>query len=411
MTLCKWLLPLIFSGCCLLAGEEPFSVDDPRGDDFGAGAISYPSGADFEPGDLDLLNFSAEHDGKGTWFSARFANKVRTPDTRTSKLSPVPLKDVARYGFFNLNVDVYIDTDGYEGSGRTDTLPGRKIRIADSTAWDKAVFLTPRPHMAESWMVKLLAEELGDDKASKATAKAEIEKYYYFSDRIRVRGKTIRWYVPDEFLGGPASADWRYVVVVTGADPEQKMDLSFFKQKHSGLVMMPMGSGRPFEAFQLDYDADPNQPPIIDALLPTEQMQRDLLGAFNKEDGYRAILGGLRPSGRTAPPKPLPKPVALKNTVPQAESGMKAITRAKPAAHDHDHAHDDAQHPAPAAPPAHAPPPAAVPAEPSVAPPAPAPAKNQSIADRLRQLDGLLKQGLVSEEEYKQLRAKILNDL
>ena len=95
--------------CCLLlvcfqafpafAGKL-FSVSDPRGDDHGGGKIVYPQRNDFNKGDLDLTEFSAESDDKGTWFEARFANPVRSPKGVMSRFSPTPLTSFIHQDFY-----------------------------------------------------------------------------------------------------------------------------------------------------------------------------------------------------------------------------------------------------------------------------------------------------------------------
>ncbi len=67
--------------------------------------------------------------------------------------------DLARHGFYTLNLDVYVDRDRAEGSGRTDTLPGRNLVLAPGSAWEKALVLTPRPYEARDVLRKLWREQ------------------------------------------------------------------------------------------------------------------------------------------------------------------------------------------------------------------------------------------------------------
>ena len=66
------------------------------------------------------------------------------------------LTDVARFGFYNLNLDIYIDTDRVPGSGGVTMLPGRLAEIDPATAWEKAIILTPRPHDAQAELKRML---------------------------------------------------------------------------------------------------------------------------------------------------------------------------------------------------------------------------------------------------------------
>ncbi|CAM2068900.1 Glucodextran-C domain-containing protein [Sulfidibacter corallicola] len=299
---------LLLCGIALRAGEELFAVEDPRGDDFGAGAILYPSNADFDEGDLDLVKFSAKRDRRGTWFEVTFANPVRPVGNRTSRNSPEPLTNFLRHGFFNLNVDIYIDTDGKSQSGSVVTLPGRRIQVHPDTAWDKAVILTPRPPEArallEDFMTRVRRGEARqtrgrlDAAASKAIrkeVKSVIERSFFFSDRIRVRGNKISFLVPKDFLGGAARSDWSYLVLVTASDPEQRLDWRFlgYEGVSQGLMMVPLTTGRSPEQFGLEFDADPAQPPIIDVLYPDIAFQKQVLTRFDAVRGLPATLPAL----------------------------------------------------------------------------------------------------------------------
>ncbi|MDJ0837160.1 MAG: glucodextranase DOMON-like domain-containing protein [Acidobacteriota bacterium] len=390
----------------LTAGETIFTMKDATGDDNGAGTIAYPSGADFERGDLDLISFSAEKSKKGTWFEVRFANNVRKPDERTSSQSNLPMKDIVDHDFYTINVDVYIDTDGKVGSGLTSTLPGRDVVVSKATAWEKAVALTPRPNNAESllrgMMTKKHRKDLEDSEGSLSQERVRqmredmrelVEQRFFFPTRVNVRGRSIRFLVPKEFLGGHASADWRYLVVVTGCDPEQRTNVPILSGRgEPGLMMMPFNYGRPFESFRTEFDSDPGQPRIIDALYPTADQQVKLLSNFDSIKGVAAILPGIAPDQKEiAPPPP-----AKKKPVVVVKSRDKGKTTGKKAP---------------------------VKVEPKTKPDAdrllkPTPAKKKkpqvpkrSVAERLKELEDLRKQGLITEEEYKALRKKILEDL
>lgn len=387
------MIQILFPLLCLTAlasDKQIFTLSDPRGDDSGAGEISYPSGADFERGDLDLLSFTAEKHKKGTWFEVRFANKVRTPAERTSKMSNVPMSEIARHDFYTLNVDVYIDTDQRRGSGRIATLPGRKIDLTADSAWEKAVILTPRPRLAEKWLKQQITKTNGGGKPARAAAKREVEAHYYFSDRIQVTGKTIRFFVPSTFLDGPARADWAYLVLVTGADPEQKMDLAFFRQQHSGLFMLPLGSGRVFETFQLPFDSDPEQPPIIDVLLPSKVLQQELLA--NYPVGGHAQLAAVSAAG-----EPYRKPEIQIEAHEETPKMAGPITETNLPHNRSAHALRE--------------PPQARANQQEQARQTQEPKRAITIAERLRRLDQLRSEQLISPEEYAKIRRKILADL
>ncbi|CAM2006043.1 glucodextranase DOMON-like domain-containing protein [Acanthopleuribacter pedis] len=292
----------------LFAKDVLFSVNDPRGDDFGSGGILYPANADFAKGDLDLVRFEARADRKGTLFRVVFANKVRTVGNRTSRDSPEPLSNFLRHDFFNLNVDIYIDTDGVPNSGSATTLPGRRIQLHDHTRWEKTICLTPRPPEARSLLKDYLLkarrkqERRRSGNLSREAARAlkgEVEQLldneFFFPRRIRVRGNSIEFLVPNLFLGGKAQPDWRYLVVVSGADPEQRLDWSFmgYDGIAGGLMIMPLARGRAIEQFGLELDADIEQPPIVDVLYPTVDFQKRMLSSFDVNEKQFAALPAL----------------------------------------------------------------------------------------------------------------------
>ena len=54
-------LGTLLSAVVLSAGAAPlFSIEDPKGDDHGAGGLLYPNREDMHPGDLDLVRLEAE---------------------------------------------------------------------------------------------------------------------------------------------------------------------------------------------------------------------------------------------------------------------------------------------------------------------------------------------------------------
>src|SRR3954468_8522284 len=88
------------------AGKEIFTLTDPRGDDHGDGKITYPGNEDLNVGGLDTLSLTAREDGDGTMFEVTFARPVRPPIRRAIDELGTQLDKVARYGFYNLNLDI-----------------------------------------------------------------------------------------------------------------------------------------------------------------------------------------------------------------------------------------------------------------------------------------------------------------
>ena len=150
------------------AGKILFQIDDPKQDDLGDGTLRYPLNYyGLAPGDLDLVSLSARRVGGGTEFQATFGAPVRSPSTQVIDLGGGQMKDLARFGFYGINLDIYVDVDRVAGSGGVKTLPGRKSVIRPDFAWEKAIVLTPRPYEAKSELKRALLRELKRELAGK----------------------------------------------------------------------------------------------------------------------------------------------------------------------------------------------------------------------------------------------------
>ena len=264
------------------AGKEIFTLTDPRGDDHGDGKIVYPNNDDLKPGDLDILSLTAREDGDGTMFEVTFARPVRVPAREAIDEIGTQLDKIARFGFYNLNLDLYIDTDRVAGSGGLTMLPGRHAEIDPSTAWEKAVILTPRPNEAKAELKRLLLKTLNEDaKQSSSLNDAEIESLkkqipvdveerIFFPTQIHVRGQKISFFVPGIVLGGPAKATWAYTVATSGADLLQSFDLARKLGRDPGdksLMILPVSPGRWQDRFGGGRENADIQPPLIDVIV------------------------------------------------------------------------------------------------------------------------------------------------
>ena len=311
---------LLLSGASLAlpeaarAGEKLFSIADPRGDDRGDGSIRYPLNYyGLTPGDLDLLEFSAKRVKGGSEFEVVFANSVKSPARRTSDIGGGGLDAMARLGFYAVNVDVYIDMDRKPGSGGVNTMPGRKATIAADSGWERAVILTPRPFEAKSALKRSLLKSLKEELKEEKTVTAEqadhlraqmpddVERHVFFPTRVRPVGSKIRFFVPDEFLGGPARADWGYVVVVSGADIDSRFDLSAINSTlgpgaGGGLFILPVKPGGAQDRFGGRRDDDFTQPPILDLVVPKGQTQERVLSDYDPVNGRFVVLSAVVPS-------------------------------------------------------------------------------------------------------------------
>ena len=119
------------------------TLGDATGDDHGDGRLTYPQRGGYEAGDLDLQQLQISRDEQGFWFDAKFQNAIRNPANASGEVGADSLAEFARKGFYQFNLDIYIDIDRVKGSGNTFTLPGRQARIAPDFAC-RYIDSTPR---------------------------------------------------------------------------------------------------------------------------------------------------------------------------------------------------------------------------------------------------------------------------
>ena len=273
-----------------------FTITDPRGDDHGDGDFVYPRRDDLRAGRprpalTDRDTPVRRHLVRGD---------VRPPDhadrpARHRRRAAASLDEIARYNFYTFNIDIYIDTDRVSGSGLTYTLPGRKAEIDPSSAWEKAICLTPRPLDARQAVGRMIAAYAWKDAKARGekldTIKKkqmltdlnrDIDKLIFFPTRIRVLGSKIGFFVPTSFLGGWAKPEWSYVVAVSGADVFQKIDLGSLlnvgADAPDSLFILGVAPGSTWsDRFGGGDEDNPNQPPLVDIVVPPGKKQEGVL--------------------------------------------------------------------------------------------------------------------------------------
>jgi hypothetical protein len=344
------------------------TVGDPAGDDNGAGTLVYPQRNDFQSGDLDLIRLQVTRDSQGFWFEAMFKNQVRDPANVAATVGGDTLADFARKGFYQFNVDVYVDMDRIPGSGNRYALPGRAVRIEAGYAWERAVVLTPRPELMRQQLIGALAEQHPETKS--AEVEASVDQSVFFPTRIKVRGKTIAFFVPSGFFSGSDGSSWAATALVTGAITAVPADFSL-----SGSTKKPLGTlqlgvmqpalGHPQDTFGYSGSLPS---PVVDMLTPAAELQAKQLAA---KEGLTGVSWGL-PGART----PLPAAAA---PILQLDTLLRETTVAsEPAV------------------------PGGANVQSSAAP---------TIAERLQELQQLLDRKLIDEDEYRQQKQRILNEL
>jgi C-terminal binding-module, SLH-like, of glucodextranase len=378
-------IALILSMLSAWAGQQPLiTISDPPGDDHGAGTLVYPQRAEFQVGDLDLLQLKISRDEQGFWFEAMFKNPIRDPGSVINGVGAESLANFARKGFYQFNLDVYVDTDRVRGSGNTFTLPGRQVRIDPGYAWEKAVILTPRPELMRQQLLDVLSDQYPD--RTKAGTKSSVDQAMFFPTRILVRGRSISFFVPAGFFAGSDGTDWAVTALVTGAMTTIPADLTLFPSIKTPLERLQLGvmqpvAGHPKDTFGYS-GAMPS--PVVDMLGPSAEQQvrqlaakDDLTGISWGPHAVNDITSAIATSGapiveQKSAGSTIANPVIpIGNLLqPETPTAIK-LPETKPAE---------------------------VLADPS-------------IAKRLQTLQQLFDQKLIDEADYKQQKQRILNDL
>ena len=345
------------------AEHEVVLLTDPAGDDNGNGALVYPQRSDFQPGDLDLLSLRIVRTDGAYRFEATFKNPIRNPATVAGDVGPEPLSYFARRGFYAFNLDIYIDQDRIKGSGNTYTLPGRHVNIDEAYAWEKAIILTPRPELMQKQLIDAVAESERENNTDKVAKR--LSQSIFFPTEIQVRYRTVSFLVPDAFLANThPDTDWAITAFVTGAMTSIDANFNLLSSSSPGteLEQLPLGvmqpkQGRPRDTFGYSGVVAPG--PVVDLLAPVPLKQKKLLS------GTTALTGVAWSASNT--------PGMTGSSTP-----VTSITPAVP---------------------------------PPLTSPVTSGGRHDNIADRLRQLNELRKQGLINEKEYEELRHKILSEL
>src|SRR5690606_21738783 len=159
----------------------------------------------------------------------------------------------------------YIDTDGVAGSGSTEALAGRRVRIAEDSAWEYAVWV-------EGWNQALFS---ADGTALPARVRAVTDPIH--------RRVTIQ--VPKAAIGAP-QPHWGYVVLILGQEGFPASDSLRVREVVRVAQEWRFGGGH-------DGPFDPN---VIDMLAPAGQQERQLSG-YDADAGVLAEIRAVSADG------------------------------------------------------------------------------------------------------------------
>ncbi|OJH42290.1 glucodextranase DOMON-like domain-containing protein [Cystobacter ferrugineus] len=172
-------------GAPALAADK-VSFKDPTGDDNGPGTYKYPTDPVYKRGSFDLTDFSLARKGEKLDISLGFNTTLEDPWKTGS-------------GFSVQMAFIFIDTDGKEGSGSTESLPGLNVKFAPQFAWEKVIVISPQG-----------ASRVKAEVGSKAGAAKD---NVLVPDRVKGSGRKVTATVNAPGLQGEPS-QWRYQVLI-----------------------------------------------------------------------------------------------------------------------------------------------------------------------------------------------------
>jgi hypothetical protein len=172
-------------GAPALAADK-VSFKDPTGDDNGPGTYKYPTDTVYKRGSFDLTDFTFEKKGTKADVTLGFNTTLEDAWKMGS-------------GFSVQMAFIFIDTDGKEGSGSTEGLPGLNVKFAPAYGWEKVIVISPQA----SGRVKA---EVGN-KAGAAKDNVLVPT------RVKGSGRKVNATVDLAGLEGDPS-QWRFQVVV-----------------------------------------------------------------------------------------------------------------------------------------------------------------------------------------------------
>lgn len=168
-----------------------FEIEDPEGDDHGAGTYTYPTDAVFQNKAFDLKSFRVSYDDKNLIFRVGFYGPIPNPWGSPS-------------GLAIQTIDIYIDQDPGKASGARLLLPGRNAALTAGNGWEYALWL-------EGWTPQVVAPQADTLEPVQVT---EIGMKILVDPAAR----TVTVRIPREALGGGDPADWGFVVAVLGQE-------------------------------------------------------------------------------------------------------------------------------------------------------------------------------------------------
>ena len=225
---------------------------------------------------------------------------------RTVDAAGTTQADVARFGFYTFNLDVYVDHGRRGGLGPH----GHAARPAVDARAGQRLGEGARAHPAALRGARGAAQAVAGGgarggpaqqgalsesavRALEAQVVRQLEERVFFATRIRVSGATVSFFVPEGFLGGQAQPTWGYAVAVTGGTLDSRVELPALlggvtAPASQGLMVLGIGPGVSPERFGGGRLGDPAQSPVVDLMVPEGVRQEEVLGP--QAPGWPAVV-------------------------------------------------------------------------------------------------------------------------
>lgn len=192
MTRKRWTLiaSAVLAGALLAAPvlAQEASFKDPTGDDNGPGSYTYPTDGVYKAGSFDLTGFRLKERGKKADVEVDVNSTLEDPWKMGT-------------GFSVQMVFIFIDTDGKDGSGFTDGLPGLNVKFAGAGAWDKCIILSPQPQGRVRSEIE-------------AKVSADMKKAIIVPVKVKGAGRTLSATIDAADLGEGDPSTWGYQVLM-----------------------------------------------------------------------------------------------------------------------------------------------------------------------------------------------------
>lgn len=240
------------------ADANPLGIVEDAYDDYGPGNYEYPTSNEMAPnsGLFDITALYIYNSTSELIFEFRFREMGLVQDGKPIWNPP--------YNFPHQMINIYIDIDRKNGSGKTDCLEGANALISENFAWEVAI-------SARGWDVYAM---LGDEKVrTGVTADADWNSTAKKWDNNTVYVRISLTLIGNNFR------DYGYVIVVGSQD---EYGPGKWRSVNAQRERWRFGGGT-------DGDVDPN---IIDMIVPAGYSQKNLLN-YDAGANKKAVLVGI----------------------------------------------------------------------------------------------------------------------